>query len=233
MIVCLQILTAFKFSTTDKTVNLLPLGKEKAEIQKTLLDQKNSTYSCCNYSPFLLCFQQKCSAFSRTRQQESEDQHCLFPTIEPTQRQSFCSSSSSQPWHLPLSSKGGMTKLKRKQRRKRFTTVSRALEEVVGLIPEARLLRVKNNREGRYCPSLPCTWLDLHMTSMTMLNGSFPSPVGYKKNSAFNQHVSAKLQWQHSNNVHFFNIKILLGPQYLLLWDSACVFEKRKNKYQL
>ena len=38
MIVCLQILTAFKFSTTDKTVNLLPLGKKKAEIQKTLLD---------------------------------------------------------------------------------------------------------------------------------------------------------------------------------------------------
>ena len=38
MILCLQILTAFKFSTTDKTVNLLPLGEEKAEIQKTLLD---------------------------------------------------------------------------------------------------------------------------------------------------------------------------------------------------
>ena len=150
MILCLQILTAFKFSTTDKTVNLLPLGKEKAEIQKTLLDQKNSTYSCCNQSPFLLCFQQKCSAFSRTRQQESEDQHCPFPTIGPTQRRSFCSSSSSQPWHLQLSSKGGMTKLKRKQRRKRFTTVTRALEEVVGLIPEARLLRVtkKTEREG-------------------------------------------------------------------------------------
>ena len=43
-----------------------------------------------------------------------------------------------------------MTKLKRKQRRKRFTTVTRALEEVVGLIPEARLLRVtkKTEREG-------------------------------------------------------------------------------------
>lgn len=38
MILCLQILTALKFSTIDKTVNLLPLGKEKAEIQKTLLD---------------------------------------------------------------------------------------------------------------------------------------------------------------------------------------------------
>ena len=198
---CLQVLYH------HKTVNLLPLGKEKAEIQKTLLDQKNSTYSCCNYSPFLLCFQQKCSAFSRTRQQESEDQHCPFPTIEPTQRQSFCSSSSSQPWHLQLSSKGGMTKLKRKQRRKRFTTVSRALEEVVGLIPEARLLMVKNNRKGRYCLSLPCTWLDLHMTSMTMLNGSFPSPVGYKKNSAFNQHVS----WQHSNKVLFFKSKYYLS----------------------
>ena len=233
MIIFLEILTAFKSSTTDKTVNLLPLGKEKAEIQKILLDQKNSTYSCCNYSPFLLCFQQKCSAFSRKRQQESEDQHCPFPTIGPTQRQSFCSSFSSQPWHLQLSSKGGMTKLKRKQRRIRFTTVGRALEEVVGLIPKARLLRVKNNRKGRYCLSLPCTWLDLHMTSMTMLNGSFPSPVGYKKNSAINQHVSAKLHWQHSNKVHLFKIKILLGPQSLLPWDRACVFEQRRNKYQL
>lgn len=38
MIICLQILTAFKSSTTDKTVDLLPLGKEKPKIQKTLLD---------------------------------------------------------------------------------------------------------------------------------------------------------------------------------------------------
>ena len=38
MIIFLEILTAFKSSTTDKTVNLLPLGKEKAEIQKILLD---------------------------------------------------------------------------------------------------------------------------------------------------------------------------------------------------
>lgn len=233
MIIFLEILTAFKSSTTDKTVNLLPLGKEKAEIQKILLDQKNSTYSCCNYSPFLLCFQQKCSAFSRKRQQESEDQHCPFPTIGPTQRQSFCSSFSSQPWHLQLSSKGGMTKLKRKQRRKRFTTVSRAVEEVVGLIPKARLLKVKNNRKGRYCLSLPCTWhLDVHMTSMTILNVSFPSPVGYKKivtsismlvlNYIGNTHLSA-----------FFKIKILLEPQSLMLWESASVFEKRRNKYQL
>ena len=177
MILCLQILTAFKFSTTDKTVNLLPLGKEKAEIQKTLLDQKNSTYSCCNYSPFLLCFQQKCSAFSRTRQQESEDQHCPFPTIGPTQRQSFCSSSSSQPWHLQLSSKGGMTKLKR---RKRFTTVEH-LRRFRVRFPGPDYWGLKKNRKGRYCISLPCTWLDLHMTLITTLNGSFPSPVGYKK----------------------------------------------------
>ena len=170
MILCLQILTAFKFSTTDKTVNLLPLGKEKAEIQKTRLDQKNS-------SPFLLCFQQKCSAFSRTRQQESEDQHCPFPTIGPTQRQSFCSSSSSQPWHLQLSSKGGMTKLKS---RKRFTTVEH-LRRFRVRFPGPDYWGLKKNRKGRYCISLPCTWLDLHMTLITTLNGSFPSPVGYKK----------------------------------------------------
>ena len=127
-----------------------------------------------------------------------------------------------------------MTKLKRKQRRKRFTTVSRALEEVVGLIPEDRLLRVKNNRKGRYCLSLPCTWLDLHMTSMTMLNGSFPSPVGYKKNSALNQFVIlllyAKLHWQPQIKCICFKSKKLLEFQSLMLRDSACVFEKRRNK---
>ena len=31
----------------------------------------------------------------------------------------------------------------------------------------------------------------------------------------------------------FFKIKILLEPQSLMLWESASVFEKRRNKYQL
>lgn len=70
-----------------------------------------------------------------------------------------------------------MTKLKR---RKRFTTVKH-LRRFRVRFPGPDYWGLKKNRKGRYCISLPCTWLDLHMTLITTLNGSFPSPVGYKK----------------------------------------------------
>ena len=70
------------------------------------------------YSPFLLCFLQKYSAFSERRQPVLTNLHCLFPTTAPTWTQSFCSSSSSQPWHLRQDLGVDMTKLEQQKSNK-------------------------------------------------------------------------------------------------------------------